>query len=427
MRTSYLFILFVGVFALAAESFPAIKPISIPLVKRSLSSDLEWTKVRSLHKKRQLIKYEKMIRDLFEEGLVEITTINELEQAKCQHTQSAKAQSAKAPSTETLQDEDNADVGYFGPIKIGGQNFQAIFDTGSSDLWVPGKKCKSPACKAHAPPFDESKSKTFVELNKTTGITYGTGQVNVTSGTDNVELSGIIASNQTFGRTFLESDDFLKSQFDGIFGMAFDKLSAQNATTPFANMVKQKTVANSFFGFHLSRALDIPKGDVGTLTLGGVDKSKFTGTISNNDVVGDTGFWLITLDEASVNGKCAVNTSRLSVIDTGTTLVLIPTADATSIHAQIPGSSLIQGSFVVPCNTTAKVSFKFGGVSYNIDPRDISTQAIPSSPGNCLSGIQASNALGNAWLVGDVFLKNVYSVFDINKKTVGFAPSAPIT
>ncbi|CAG8671957.1 4287_t:CDS:1 [Acaulospora morrowiae] len=406
MKTSYFCILFIGVLALLVESLPVSQPNHVSLVKRSLPSNLKWTEVREIHKKRHLIKFEGMITGLFNKGMVNVTTMNALNEAKCGRT-------------EKLQNEGNVDIGYFGPIKIGGQTFQVIFDTGSSDLWVPSKNCSSPACTAHKA-FIESESKTFVDLNTTTGITYGAGQVNLTSGRDTVEIAGITACHQTFGRTFIESDDFLKVEFDGIFGMAFDSLSAQNASTPFSTMVRQKKVTNSFFGFHLSRARDA--GDVGTLTIGGVDKSKFTGSINFNNVVGDTGFWLIKLDSASVDGDSAV-TKRPAIIDTGTTLVLVPTEDAIFIHSKIPGSQVIQGEFAIPCNTTSKVSFAFGGVSYKIDPRDLKVTTIPNAPGMCLSGIGASDALGGAWLVGDVFLKNVYSVFDIEKKAVGFAPS----
>lgn len=84
--------------------------------------------------------------------------------------------------------------------------------------------------------------------------------------------------------------------------------------------------------------------------------------------------------------------------------MIVPDADATTIHNSIPGAqSDGQGGFTVPCNTNASVALTYGGKTFTIDPRDVARQPPVDSNGNCASGI-ASSSGGSAtqWLVSDI-------------------------
>ena len=67
---------------------------------------------------------------------------------------------------------------YYGTVDIGtpGQTFGVIYDTGSSNLWVPSVSCDDLACESHAQ-YDSSESSTYVEDGTPILFAYGSGTV----------------------------------------------------------------------------------------------------------------------------------------------------------------------------------------------------------------------------------------------------------
>lgn len=113
---------------------------------------------------------------------------------------------------------------------------------------------------------------------------------------------------------------------DGILGMSFPILSSSNAPTFFDNLMTTGAVSAPQFGFYLQRASDVTaasSGSVGggSLCLGCIDTSKFTGALSYNPVT-TKAYWQITLAGIQVNGKAVPGTSVGAAIDTGTSCVL---------------------------------------------------------------------------------------------------------
>jgi cathepsin D len=84
----------------------------------------------------------------------------------------------------------------------------------------------------------------------------------------------------------------------------------------------------------------------------------------------------------------------------------------------VPSSKKSGDNYIIPCDSTTTIEFEFSGIKYSISPEDY---IGASSTDGCVStivGYQSSGA--DQWLVGDVFLKNVYSVFDFDNGQIGF-------
>jgi hypothetical protein len=339
---------------------------------------------------------------------------------------------ANAPTADNslgLDIEAN-DIGYLATVQMGTppRDFLILMDSGSADLWVGAENCQSEnggGCGNHKFLGPQS-SQTFVDSNRPFSVTYGTGSVSGNIISDNLAIAGLQLNKHVFGVASTESVEFSDdaTPFDGLMGLAKSTLSNQQTATPIEALADQGLVKAAVIGYKISRQAD-NKND-GEITFGDVDPTKFNPetavTLAN---VNNQGFWEANLDAVSVNGVDLGFEGRTAILDTGTSLMVIPQADAEKIHAQIPGAQADgQGGFTVPCNTQAQVALTFGGQAFAIDPRDIAFQPLDANDpnGDCVSGIASGNIGGaNEWLVGDTFLKNAYFATDVGRDQMTLA------
>lgn len=305
-------------------------------------------------------------------------------------------------------------------------------DSGSADFWVGSENCVAETggggCGNHTF-LGNGSSSTFVDTGKPFAVTYGSGHVSGDIITDDVSIAGLSLPAHTFGVANTESVDFSSDSttFDGLMGLAQSTLSEQGVLTPVESLAQNGTISAAITSFKLGRVADGTND--GEVTFGGLDSSKFNAaslTTLNN--VNTEGFWEAAMDAVSVGGTDVGLTGRTAILDTGTTLIIAPPADAAAVHAAIPGSASDgQGGFTIPCTTSSQVALTFGGQSFAIDPRDLLFAPVDQNnpTGDCVSGI-SSGQIGGAqeWLVGDVFLKNAYFSTNVDKNTIQLATLA---
>jgi len=170
-------------------------------------------------------------------------------------------------------------------------------------------------------------------------------------------------------------------------------------------------------------ALD--KGDSnGFYTFGVIDSAK--AGVSDSDIVytpvdNSQGFWMFDSTSASINGKKISRSGNTAIADTGTTLCLLDDNTVKQIYAGIKGAKLDsqQGGYVYPSSAAVPtVQLAVGDQLFTINAEDFGFGDAGS--GLTFGGIQSRG--DNPFdILGDVFLKSVYVVFDQANTKIGVA------
>uniref|UniRef100_A0A8D0HX35 pepsin A n=1 Tax=Sphenodon punctatus TaxID=8508 RepID=A0A8D0HX35_SPHPU len=305
--------------------------------------------------------------------------------------------------------ENYMDIEYFGTISIGTppQEFSVLFDTGSSNLWVPSVYCSSPACTNHNR-YNPQDSSTYQATSESVSIQYGTGSMTGFLAYDTVQVGGIEDTSQMFGLSQTEPGSFLYySPFDGILGLAYPSIASSRATPVFDNMMNEGLVSQDLFSVYLSS-----DGQSGSFVMfGGIDSSYYSGNL-NWVPLSSESYWQITLDSITMNGQAIACASGCqAIVDTGTSLIAGPPNAIADIQYYIGASQNSNGQPTRPLHPAFTMSHF----------------CLAQMQGYCSSGfegIDIPTASGELWILGDVFIRQYYCVFDRGNNQVGLAPVA---
>ncbi|KAJ7684682.1 aspartic peptidase domain-containing protein [Mycena polygramma] len=316
--------------------------------------------------------------------------------------------------------------------------FNFVLDTGSSDLWVVCDKCQEQDCMA-VPRFSPSSSSTLTETGLPFILNYLTGSVRGQIVLGPVWLGPYQVARQIFAIVSQVADLGLAStSTSGILGLCFPAAAAIPATagaTFLENLMSAfDDPSRCFFAFHLPRMGSSDRN--GSFTIGYLDPllAPDPTLIAYSSVVRTSGtcdYWKLPLLRLTVNGTpFSISISRvpgaatpICVLDTGTTLILGPTADVAALYALLGSKARkVDAGYQILCTHAVLLGFIIGDPprEYLLHPADVSWAEGATADGWCTGGIQANDNVNSGdWLLGDVFLRNCYVVHHTNPPGIG--------
>ena len=349
---------------------------------------------------------------------------------------------------------------------MGGQEFEVVVDTGSSDPWfaVSTFACVDPradelqtqdACN-FGTPYDSSRSTTHTPIpNENFNITYADGEIL----TGDMAYETFTLANITVPQQKFAEVDYAGWYGDGyssgLIGFAYGTLtSAYAGNDPsqdrrggtlmysplFTNMWNLSLVAPIF-----SLAIDRDPFNGGVLALGGIPNVPHSPYWVNAPImsvgvfVGTTtpayefyeihadGFAFSSSPNTQFNPYPNNNPRKRNlvangtvIVDSGTSLVYAPNSVADGVAAAFnPPASYDSDTdaYYVACDAIPPVfGIGIGKKIFYVNPLDM---IVPSAEGQCISGVQPNN--GGLTLLGDVWMKNVLVVHDIGAEMMRFA------
>jgi len=324
-----------------------------------------------------------------------------------------------------LPEKDYYDIEYDGMVSVGtpAVNFVVIFDTGSSNLWVPSIQCTdctaSPGCCNHTR-YDSSQSSTYVAIGTPYVLPYGSGEVIGFISQDVVNFGPYPIPTQQFGESTSEPGAvWAEVMFDGILGMAYPILSdPPNIVPPFDQLIALNVLPEAVFSSYLASN----SSNSSVLILGGIDPNYYTGTINYvvfNILQGLLGYWLITGTDIKVNGKSLQNCLLCPlIVDTGTSVITGPPGYVEVLLQAI-------GTVNPDCSNRASlptIAFTLSGMDMSLEP-SFYVLYLPDDSGRmtCQLGIESLDPGFPMWILGDPFLRKYYTIFDRVNNQVGFA------
>ncbi|KAI6219864.1 Napsin-A [Aphelenchoides fujianensis] len=322
------------------------------------------------------------------------------------------------------------------------QTFQMQLDTASSNLWVVDASCESANCDG-GPTRDygywakHNRSSTFQPNGTSFSLWHPMGEVKGVLGADVLTArrlptllftprcfqlaDGLSVENQVFALGTEIGDPFGKFPLDGVLGLGWPSLAADQVTPPIQDVLKQ--LDWPLFTIWLDVNVDKLGGTGGLITYGALDSTNCEPPLVYAPLTKE-GFWQFAVDGFAV-GEYANTDSKSAISDTGTAFILAPSDQLQQIIQQTGAYfDFIFDLYEVPCSkidSFPDLIFTVNGQQLSLPASEYVFELSPDVDVCALSLDWNMHASDFDWLLGDVFSRTFCTIYDVGGEQVGFA------
>lgn len=324
------------------------------------------------------------------------------------------------------------------------QASNVIIDTGSADLYLPSTEndycveiVEEEGSDESYTLFNCSASRTCTSTTESILIGYDDGDVFTNIVWDRISLgSNLVVSNQSFLLAYEMIGNF---DCYGLWGLG-PPLLAENPNRGFLeNLYYHKKIAHYLFGLFLT---DDTSGEESKLIIGGIDDSLLS---SSEDLVYfpflTKSSYHIEFDSLMLNDeKIDLENINTALPDSGNSELTIPSKIAIKIRDYLNSDFNMTCYYEVESSATdysmlscllsleskkfPNISLGLKGVNITLQPEDYLDECELLNNGSllCSTNLESSNA-DDEIILGDAFLRNFYSIFDLENWKLGLGKS----
>lgn len=314
---------------------------------------------------------------------------------------------------------------YMGQLFFGSQRAPAnvTFDTGSSFTVVTSDMCSNCASEVYIP----GRSDTVIDKENSWQLSYphdGNMKLNVHEYQDTVCLSQSSGCVENFPVYVIFSQSGMYSHSDGIVGIAPVPAGTSTKDSLVLQMVKQGLINNGIVSFYYSKYPDeIPSsiliGDLDeSVVEGGANGIQFFDILEDND-------WQVEITQGFFGSTILFHHTFLpAVVYSGATFLGIMDRDFKQLSNIL--KTLDKSIYCNEVNCFGKYSCDYyddvtpdytltiGHTNFTIAGRDLFEH--PGDTGGCQFALYNS---GQQYILGEFFLQNFYSVYDVKNCKIG--------